>query len=133
MEGKKRKKRKRKGKIEDKTNTTTTRESFRLKSLAPRSVVDTRLWNSRNQRKLSLALSLLETPPDKIKALRVAEGSRAKYEAGRVYLCDSVVITRPLRPAVVLESKRTLSRYFRFGNRIRVKSSSERKNLTGFS
>lgn len=120
---------KRKGKIEDKADTTTTRRSLRLKSFGSRSAVDTR--GTRRTRG-KLRLGLLETPPDKIKASRAAEGgSRAKYEVERVYLCDSVVITRVRLGPWFPQSKRTLFRYFRFGNRIRVKSSSERKNPAG--
>lgn len=58
----------RKGKIEDKADTTTTRRSLRLKSFGSRSAVDTRGTRG----KAPARLGLLETPPDKIKALRVA-------------------------------------------------------------
>lgn len=54
-------------------------------------------WNSGNREKLPLVSAYSKLRQTKLKHWEWPEGSRAKYEAERVYLCDSVVITRSAR------------------------------------
>lgn len=53
-----------------------------IEKFGPRSAVDSRPWNSRNESEAPPFLGLRGTLPDKIKALGVAAGSRAKHGAG---------------------------------------------------